>query len=216
MLRVRSAAWRTRPSRNSSPLAVASTKSMEKSATENRIADARASNRRTENTASITLVLAARIAAASPSIHFRALLPFMAHMTSSFAFRFSSSQVRSIVRLGSLGWHLARKEHGEQAAILILPKNLEHHLLPLAKIRQGPMQPVERVHAVVIDLHDDVAGREADILSETAGLHLRDKYAALTLHSEMLRSFRTQSFRMEAKLRGRVLIGGLFLFVRSS
>src|SRR5438876_68770 len=213
MLRVRSAAWRTRPSRNSSPLAVASTKSMEKSATENRIADASASNRRTENTASITLVLAARTAAASPSIHFQAPLPFMAHMTSSFSFRFSSSQVRSIVRLG---WHLARKEHGEQAAILILPKNLEHHLLPLAKIGQGPMQPVERVHAVVIDLHDDVAGREADILSETAGLHLRDKYAALTLHSEMLRSFRTQSFRMEAKLRGRVLIGGLFLFVRSS
>ena len=88
--------------------------------------------------------------------------------------------------------------------------------MPLAKIGQGPMQPVERVHAVVIDLHDDVPGREADILSETAGLHLRDKYAALTLHSEILRSLQTQSFRMEAKLRGRVLIGGLFLFVRSS
>src|SRR5256886_7223014 len=186
MLRVRSAAWRTRPSRNSSPLAVASTKSMEKSAAENRMADARASNRRTENTASITLVLAAR-AAASPSSNFQAPLPFMAHMTSSFAFRFSSTQVRSIVRLG---WHLARKEHREQAPILILPKNLEHHLLPLAKIGQGPMQPVEGVHAVVIDLHDDVSGREADILSETSRLHFGDKDAVLTLHSEMPCPFR--------------------------
>src|SRR5438094_7543303 len=185
MLRVRSAAWRARPSRNSSPLAVASTKSMQKSATENRIADARASTRRTENTASITLVLAARTAAASPSIHFEAPLPFMAHMTSSFAFRFSSTQVRSIVRLG---WHLARKEHREQAPILILPKNLEHHLLPLAMIGQGPMQPVERVHAVVIDLHDDVAGPEADILTEIPGVHPSVKYTALTRHSERPRS----------------------------
>src|SRR5947199_9340607 len=78
------------------------------------------------------------------------------------------------------------------------------------------MQPVERVHAVVIDLHDDVAGREADILSETAGLHLRDKYAALTLYSEMLRPFRTQSFGMQANLRGGVLIGGRFLFLCTS
>src|SRR5256714_7371910 len=178
MVRVRSAAWRTRPSRNPVPLAVASTKFTKKSATENRRADARASNRRPENTPSITLVLAARPAAASPSIHFQAPLPFMAHMTSSFVFRFSSSQVRPIVRLD---WHLARKEHGEQAAILILPKNLEHHFLPLAKIGQGPMQLVERVHAVVIDLHDDVAGRESDILGETAGLHFGVDAAALPL-----------------------------------
>src|SRR5207247_974196 len=213
MLRVRSAAWRTRPSRNSSPLAVASTKSMEKSATENRIADASASNRRTENTASITLVLAARTAAASPSIHFQAPLPVMAHMTSSFSFRFSSSQVRSIVRLG---WHLARKEHGEQAAILILPKNLEHHLLPLAKIGQGPMQPVERVHAVVIDLDNHVSLREADVFGKTSRLHFGYKDAGLTLHSEMPCPFRSQRFGMEAKAHRRIFIGGLFLFIRAS
>src|SRR5439155_3942257 len=88
--------------------------------------------------------------------------------------------------------------------------------LPLAKIGQSPMQPVERVHAVVIDLHDDVPGRESDILGETAGLHFGDDDAALTLHSEMPRPFRTQRLRMEAELLGRAPIRGTFLFIHAA
>src|ERR1700745_1889849 len=54
--------------------------------------------------------------------------------------------------LNCLGWHPARKEYREHAAILILAQNLEHHVLPLVEVRHGAMQSVERIYSVVVDL----------------------------------------------------------------
>jgi hypothetical protein len=92
--------------------------------------------------------------------------------------------------LNCLGWHPARKEHREHAAILILAQNLEHHVLPLVEVRQGPMQSVERIYGVVVDLNNHISLREPDILGETAGVYFGDNHASLALHTQVPRAFR--------------------------
>src|ERR1700745_1870882 len=68
------------------------------------------------------------------------------------------------------------------------------------------MQPVERVHGVVVDLDDDVSRSEPDILRKAAWIDSRDNHAALSLHPEMPRSLGAQGFDMQAELQGRPLL----------
>src|SRR6266436_2133850 len=82
-----------------------------------------------------------------------------------------------------LRWYHAGQEHRHGAIAISAAQDLEHYVRSGLELSHGALVVVHGSDRFAIDLRDDVAAAEAEVVSEARGIDIRDQHTALALHA---------------------------------